>query len=197
MADKPRLRQKMRQLRAEKGRPVAAQAAQALIETAREAGLLMAGGSVMAGYWPVGDEIDPRPLMQACHEAGHVLCLPVTGGAEEALHFRRYTPGDRLAPDMAGVKAPLADAPVLRPEIILLPLLAFDADGVRLGQGGGHYDRTLAALSAQATLRAIGLAFDFQQLDKCPRAPHDQVLNDVLTQSRHFACGATGQGSVE
>ena len=197
MADKSLLRKTMRQLRAEKGRPIAAQAARALVDTACKVNLPGAGGQVIAAYWPVGDEIDPRPLMQACHAAGHIICLPVTYRADAALQFRQYAPEDALSPDRAGVQAPLADAPVLRPEIILLPLLAFDADGVRLGQGGGHYDRTLAFLKAQGPLRAVGLAFDFQQLDKCPRAPHDQVLNDVLTPSRHFACGANGQASVE
>jgi len=197
MTDKSPLRQNMRRLRTREAVPLAKQAAQGLVETARRAGLPGAGGEVIAGYWPVGSEIDPRPLMQACREAGHRLCLPVTCGADAPLQFRHYEPGDALSADMAGVAAPLPEAALLSPDIILLPLLAFDASGVRLGQGGGHYDRTLAALRVQAGPRAIGLAFGFQQLDKCPRAPHDQSLDDVLTESRHFICGAPDVGSAE
>lgn len=154
----------------------------------------LASKSLIAAYLPMGSEIDVRPLMAAFQAQGHQLCLPVCLQADAPVVFRRYQSGDALAPDAMGIDAPLAKddakAENLRPDIILLPLLGFDATGMRLGRGGGYYDRTLAALRQQnndqshkqGKVYACGVAFQMQMVDKCPSAPHDQALDAVLTE---------------
>ena len=156
--------------------------------------LLSNGGlppaSVIAGFWPIRDEIDIRPLLVALHALGHPLALPVTGRRGEALQFRAWKPGDPLAPGRFGTSHPTGEE--RRPGVVLIPLLAFDRHGHRLGYGGGFYDRTLALLPR--ALR-IGCAFAAQEVDSVPHGPHDQRLHAVLTETglRHFPpTGAAG-----
>ncbi|WP_339931451.1 5-formyltetrahydrofolate cyclo-ligase [uncultured Brevundimonas sp.] len=137
------------------------------------------GVVVHALYWPIGSELDPTPLAWRLAYEGYDLCLPVVIALDEPMIFRLWRPGDPLEPDAAGVPAPLPLAKVVEPELILTPLLAFDAVGGRLGQGGGHYDRTFAALPD--ALR-IGLAYEGQRVDRVPMEAHDQVLQGVLTE---------------
>lgn len=139
--------------------------------------------AIVAAYLPVGSEMDTRPLMAALHERNHILCLPVCFEDDAPLGFRRYTPGDALAADAQGIEAPLSAAQLMRPDIVLLPLLGFDGDGMRLGRGGGYYDRSLAALRADGPLMACGLTYQMQMVDKCPHEPHDQALDAVLTET--------------
>ena len=145
--------------------------------------LRLAEGAVVAGFWPIRDEIDIRPLLTALHEKGHPLALPVTGRRGEPLVFRAWTPGEPLLPGRFGTSHPAGR--VVIPDVLLIPLLAFDAEGRRLGYGGGFYDRTLALLP-QA--RRIGCAFASQELDSLPSGPYDQRLHAVLTEAglRHF-----------
>jgi 5-formyltetrahydrofolate cyclo-ligase len=153
------------------------------------AGIIRAGVPV-AGFWPIQDEIDIRPLLHALHELGHPLALPVTGRRGEALIFRAWQPGAPLLPGRFGTSHP--DGAILTPEVFLIPLLAFDRAGNRLGYGGGFYDRTLA-LSPRA-LR-IGCAFAAQELDSVPAGPYDQTLHAVVTEAglRRFPlAGKTG-----
>ena len=143
-------------------------------------------GQNIAAYLPMGGEIDPRPLMQALRRQGSSICLPVCADEEAAMIFRRYRDGDALLPDEMGIAAPRATAPQVTPDIVLLPLLAFDSIGHRLGRGGGFYDRTLARLRQGGACRFIGLAFDMQMVDKCPIAPHDEALHGVATPAHYY-----------
>jgi 5-formyltetrahydrofolate cyclo-ligase len=138
----------------------------------------------IAAYMPMGGEIDPRPLMQALRQQGNAICLPVCVNEEAAMIFRHYRDGDALLPDEMGIATPRATAQQVAPDIILLPLLAFDGQGHRLGRGGGFYDRTLAKLRQAGSCRFIGLAFDMQMVDKCPIAPHDEALRGVVTPTQ-------------
>ncbi|MDA9590717.1 5-formyltetrahydrofolate cyclo-ligase [Alphaproteobacteria bacterium] len=139
---------------------------------------------IIAAYLPMGGELDPRPLMQALRKNGNIICLPVCINEDAPLVFRRYRHNDALLPDDMGIAAPRATAQQVTPDIVLLPLLAFDGQGHRLGRGGGFYDRTLAELKKRSDCRFIGLAFDMQMVDKCPIAPHDEALHAVLTPSK-------------
>ena len=143
-------------------------------------------GQNIAAYVPMGGEIDPRPLMRALRRQGSAICLPVCADEEAAMMFRRYRDGDALMPDEMGIAAPRATAQQVTPDIVLLPLLAFDGTGNRLGRGGGFYDRTLAKLRKRGAFRFIGLAFDMQMVDKCPVAPHDEALHGVATPTQWY-----------
>ncbi len=153
-------------------------------------------GCVVSGYWPLDDEIDPRPLLEVLHARGHVCGLPVVVGKGRPLVFRAWAPGQRLVPAVLGISVPAEDAPEVTPEVVLAPLLAFDGRGFRLGQGGGYYDRTLAALRAQAPPRtgaapvlAVGMGFAAQRLARVPSGDADQRLDWVVTEreAREFA----------
>ncbi len=140
-------------------------------------------GAVVSGYWPIRDELDPRPLLEALAAAGHPLALPVVLEDDAPLGFRRWRPGDPTATDALGLRVPTESAPTLLPDIVLVPLLAVDAAGYRLGYGKGHFDRTLAALRAQRRIAAVGIGFDEQRIDAVPHEPHDERLDWVLTPS--------------
>ncbi|MDE1147450.1 MAG: 5-formyltetrahydrofolate cyclo-ligase [Azospirillaceae bacterium] len=143
-------------------------------------------GVTIAGYWPVGDEIDPRPLMHRLAAMGVTVALPVCEAKGRPLLFRRWHPGTLLAPDIMGVPAPTAEATpsggAVIPDVILLPLLAFDRAGGRLGYGAGFYDRTLDGLRRSRAIQAVGIAFAEQELDKVPCDAHDQGLDWIVTE---------------
>jgi 5-formyltetrahydrofolate cyclo-ligase len=140
---------------------------------------LIPSAAKVAGYWPMGSEIDPRPAMQALADRGHLLGLPMVVAGEEPLEFAAWAAGDPLYPGEFGWQ-PFADAPDFGPDVLLVPLVGFDADGYRLGQGGGFYDRTLAA---RPDVLAIGVAFECQKLAEAPRGPHDMPLDLVVTEA--------------
>jgi 5-formyltetrahydrofolate cyclo-ligase len=135
-------------------------------------------GAIIAGYWPMGDEMDPRPLMLALASRGHALALPVTPPHGQPLAFRAWAPGAALSPGPMGTSEPVAGEE-LRPDVLLVPLLAFDRAGRRLGYGGGYYDRTLAALPGA---KAIGIAYAGQEAASIPHEAHDRTLDMVLTE---------------
>jgi len=144
--------------------------------------------AAVAVYRAIGSEIDPQPLAMALAARGRVLCLPVVVARDSPLLFRRWSPGDALEADAAGCPAPLPLAEVIRPDLILAPLLAFDARGGRLGQGGGFYDRTLAGLRGHPSPPGfIGVAFAGQEVAAVPMASHDQRLDGVLIESGYRA----------
>lgn len=145
-------------------------------------------GLVVAGYVPVRFEIDPGSLMQSFLEAGATLVLPATdpGGADERLQFRRWQPGETLVPGYVGVPEPAPDAQAIVPNLILVPLLAFDRAGRRLGYGGGYYDRSLAALRADHTIFAMGVAYAEQEIPEVPTESHDQRLDAILTETGYL-----------
>lgn len=148
---------------------------------------------MVAGYWPIQDEIDVRPLLRRLADGGASLALPAVTGVHRRLAFRRWRIEIPLEPDARGIMAPAASAQPAVPELVIVPLLAFDATGFRLGYGGGFYDATLKALRAErpATV-AIGVAFAEQRLDGLPHESHDQVLDAVVTDTEmiHFTLAA-------
>ena len=138
---------------------------------------------VVSGYYPMEGEIWPLPLMAALKAKGHSLALPVMQGKAEPLVFRAWTPGDPLIPGVWGIRQPAPDKPEVLPDIVLVPLLAFDARGYRLGYGGGFYDRTLRALRSLKSILAVGLALDELEVDAVPHLDYDERLDWVLTPS--------------
>ncbi len=142
-----------------------------------------APGAIVSGFLSIGDELDTAPLLAALHAAGHPLCLPVMQGRGRPLLFRAYTPGEALATVVWGIQEPVPEKPELEPDILLVPLLAADLTGHRLGYGGGFYDRTLQVLRLKKHIVAIGLAFDEQVVDAVPHLDYDERLDWVLTPS--------------
>ena len=133
-------------------------------------------GKVLAGYWPMRDEADPRPAM-AAHDGP--VCLPVVLGPARPLVFRRHD--GRLEPGGFGTSHPPADSPELRPEVLIVPLAGFDRAGNRLGYGGGFYDRTLAMLRAAGAVTAIGFAYNVQEIREIPAEVTDVALDLIVT----------------
>lgn len=144
--------------------------------------------ALVSGFWPMGPEIDIRPLLLALHARGQELCLPVTPKRGQPLHFRRWAPGDPLAHGPMGTRQPATGHDVT-PDWLLVPLLAFDRAGRRLGYGGGYYDRTLAGLP-HAT--ALGVAYAGQEMHDppgVPAGPTDFRLGRVATENGVVICG--------
>ncbi|MEJ0017342.1 MAG: 5-formyltetrahydrofolate cyclo-ligase [Acetobacteraceae bacterium] len=140
-------------------------------------------GAVVSGFWPIGQEIDIRPLLLALRERGHAIVLPQTPKRGNPLIFRLWRPGETLVPERFGTLRP--DGPVMEPDVLLVPLLAFDRRGYRLGYGAGYYDLTLAALPGRMTL---GVAFAAQEVDAVPRDHYDQPLDAVATERGVIVC---------
>lgn len=149
----------------------------------------LGGGGGVSGYVPMGAELDCLPALEVLDRAGATLCLPVVRVRNTPLVFRRWRPGEALVTAGFGLSQPPEGAEEIEPEILLMPLLGFDAHGVRLGFGGGYYDRTLARLRSQGAVSAIGLAFAAQEFDALPREDWDELLDYVITEHgvRRFA----------
>ena len=146
--------------------------------------LMPAAGTYVAGYWPMADEADVRPLLDHLQSAGCRCLLPVMQGKESPLLFRAWAAGDRLTRNRFGIFEPGPAADAATPDLLLVPLLAFDDAGRRLGQGGGYYDRTLAERRAHAAgPPAVGIAFAGQQVDRVPHDGFDQRLDWVVTET--------------
>ncbi|MBF9034692.1 5-formyltetrahydrofolate cyclo-ligase [Rhodobacterales bacterium HKCCE2091] len=137
-------------------------------------------GRVISAYWPMRTEIDPRPAITALAAANRI-CLPVIAGKGLPLTFREWSPGAAMTAGPFGAEIP-AEGEMLTPDILIVPLVAFDAAGDRLGYGGGFYDRTLAKLRAAGRVRAIGFAYAAQQMPEVPVEPTDQRLDVVVTE---------------
>ncbi len=136
----------------------------------------------VAGYATVNNEVDVVPLLAALAARGHATALPAVAARGQPLVFRSWRPGDALIPGYMNIPEPAPEAPEIVPAVVLVPLLAYDVTGHRLGYGGGYYDRTLAALRASGAVRAIGVAFSAQAVDSLPGAAHDQRLDAVITE---------------
>lgn len=135
---------------------------------------------IVAGYWPIRDEMDVKGVIGRLMDAGQPVCLPVVLGDEQPLELRLWQVGAPLYEAGYGTLAPSDDAPRAEPDVILVPLLGFDSHGTRLGYGGGYYDRTLAALKKRP--RLIGFAFALQEIDTIPRDTHDVPLDLIITE---------------
>ncbi len=142
--------------------------------------LALAPGAVVSGFVPVRGEIDPMPLLEALSARGHPLALPAVVGPTE-LVFRRWRPGEALEAAGFGLRHPPPEAGLVDPDVLLVPLAAFDRRGHRIGYGRGYYDRALARLDAIGRRRAIGVAFAVQEVPAVPDEPHDRRLDAVLT----------------
>ena len=143
-------------------------------------------GAVVAGYSPIRSEIDPAPLMRKLAAQGAQLALPVITARGQSLRFRVWSPDDRLLLGPLGILEPSPAAAEIVPDIVLVPLAAFDRAGHRIGYGAGHYDRTLAQLHKSKGFTAIGLAFAAQQVKAVPALQHDVALDYVLTETKVF-----------
>ncbi|KFB08804.1 5-formyltetrahydrofolate cyclo-ligase [Nitratireductor basaltis] len=162
-------------------------AAMSLVEWAAE--ICSTPPDVAAGFWPIRSEMDVRPLMHALGAQGARLALPAILDSQTIV-FRELIRGAKLVEMGFGTKGPDVEAQVLMPDLILVPLAAFDARGHRIGYGGGFYDRALARMAAQGHMpKLVGIAFDCQEVDEVPDEPHDVVLPEILTESglRRFA----------
>lgn len=146
----------------------------------------------IAGYWPMGEEADVRPLMTALVERGHRVALPRVAGRDAPLRFLRWRPGDVLEPGYGGIAEPRAGGEEIAPRALLVPLLAFDRAGRRLGYGGGFYDRTLAHLRRAGPIQAIGIAYADQEVDSLPHGDHDERLDWIVTET---GCRPMGGGA--
>ena len=138
----------------------------------------------VTGYLPVRGEIDSLPLLNALHQKRFTIALPAVVNADaREMEFRLWTPGTPLIDGAFDIPVPPAENGILKePGILLVPLLAFDHKGSRLGYGGGYYDRALKKIRAKnPRVLVLGLAFNEQEIDAVPREPHDQLLNMVLT----------------
>ncbi|MDJ0951517.1 MAG: 5-formyltetrahydrofolate cyclo-ligase [Alphaproteobacteria bacterium] len=147
----------------------------------------------VTGYWPTRGEIDPRPLLSVLSERGHTIGLPVVAGPAQPLVFRMWRPGDALVEGSFAIMTPPETAPEVTPDALLVPLLAFDRRGFRLGYGGGFYDRTLAKLRAAGHVYALGVAFAAQQVEAVPRTASDEPLDALATEQEliHFERAAS------
>ena len=154
-------------------------------------------GKQIAGYWPIACELDPRPALEAVINAGGTAALPVVAGQGQVLIFRQWNRGDPLDPGPFGTAHPTPRAPTIAPDILLLPLIAYDATGHRLGYGAGYYDRTVQALRNQRDIIVIGLAYDEQEIDAVPVGSHDQRLDAIITDRRALWFNLAAQSGAQ
>jgi 5-formyltetrahydrofolate cyclo-ligase len=136
----------------------------------------------VSAFLPIGSEIDTLPTMRSLADLGHITALPVVIGKDQPLIFRKWFVGEKLVPGAFGTSEPLASEPEIIPEILLVPMLAFDAQGYRLGYGGGYYDRTIEKFEKLGPITTVGIAFSAQHVDTVPRGPHDRSLQWVATE---------------
>jgi 5-formyltetrahydrofolate cyclo-ligase len=140
-------------------------------------------GTIVSAYSPIRSEIDPIPLMRTLAARGARLALPAVMARGKSLAFRAWSPNDRLLLGPLGILEPSPAAAEIIPDIILVPLAAFDRLGHRIGYGAGHYDYTLAHLRKVKPITAIGLAFAAQEIKAVPALQHDVALDYVLTET--------------
>ena len=161
-----------------------AAAAQAI--AARGLPVEIARGAIVSGYSPIRSELDPLPLMQKLAARGARLALPVILARGKSLAFRAWSPDDRMMLGPLGILEPSPAATELVPDIMLVPLAAFDRAGHRIGYGAGHYDYTLAHLRKAKAIVAIGIGFAVQEIEAIPALAHDVALDYVLTDKKVF-----------
>lgn len=135
----------------------------------------------VGGYWPIRSEVDPRPLMEALLDRGQDVALSQI--LHPHLSWRLWQPGDVLVKGGFGVREPGPDAPEVFPVALLVPLVAFDRRGGRIGYGKGHFDRAIAALETKHPILTVGLAYAVQEIEQVPVEPHDRLLDVIITES--------------
>jgi len=140
--------------------------------------------ATVAGYVAIADEVDPAPVLQALAGKGIALALPIAEKAQEAMTFKAWRIEDPLVSGSYGTKIPGDAAQVVAPDVLLVPVVAFDTAGYRLGFGGGFYDRTISALRHNKIIAAYGIAYDGQEVAEVPRGPFDVRLDGLFTPTR-------------
>ncbi len=162
--------------------PAAERMAAAEAIAARAFPIALPSGAIVSGFMPLNSEISPLPLMRKLSDGTARLALPVVVGRGLPLSMRAYAFGDALVKGVWGIRVPPPEALEVEPDVLLVPLLAFDRNGNRLGYGAGYYDMTIAALRAKKRVVAIGVAFAAQEVDEVPTTPRDVRLDLVLTE---------------
>lgn len=185
--DKPGLRAAAFATRAGISEEVAAAFAQRLAKIGPELARAH-GAKVVSVFWSIGDEVPTQPLVAALHAAGFVVGLPVTGKRGTPLVFRRWTPQTLMVKGRMDIPEPPSCADNVEPDVLFVPLAAFDRRGHRLGYGAGFYDMTLAALRAKKEVTAVGVAYAAQEVLFIPEEPHDQPLDVVVTEKDTIVC---------
>ena len=145
-------------------------------------------GAIVSGFSPMKSEINPVPLMRRLADRGAKLALPVVAGRGRPLIMRAWSFGEKLGAGVWGIREPQADAPEVLPDILIVPLAAFDRTGHRIGYGAGYFDMTLHRLRAVKPVVAIGVAFAAQEIPAVPATPRDARLDLVLTEREVIDC---------
>jgi 5-formyltetrahydrofolate cyclo-ligase len=177
---KARLRQEALALR--DALPATLRAAAAASIAARPFPLKIERGKVVSGFSPMKSEINPVPLMRKLADAGAQLALPAIAGRGKPLIMRAWNFGEALAAGQWGIREPMPEAPEVAPDILIVPLAAFDRAGHRIGYGAGYFDMTINALRAKKSITAIGMAFAIQEIPSVPATERDARLDLVLTE---------------
>jgi 5-formyltetrahydrofolate cyclo-ligase len=173
------------------GMPAELRAAAAEAIAARPLPVPVRPGVVVSGFSAIRSEINPMPLLRRFAAAGAQLALPTIVRRGQPLVLRAFTFGEELQRGQWGIREPRADAPELQPDVVIVPLAAFDRRGYRIGYGAGYYDLTLHALRAVKPITAIGLCYAMQEIDAVPALPHDARLDLVLTEREVIDCRET------
>jgi len=169
--------------------PATERAAAAELIAARGLPLPVAG-AIVSGFMPIKSEANPLPLMRTLAAAGARLALPVVAGPGRPLIMRAWAFGEPLAAGVWGIRQPPPEASEVAPDILIVPLLAFDRAGHRIGYGAGYYDLTIAALRAEKSVIAAGIAYAAQEIAAVPATPRDARLDLVLTEREIIDCSA-------
>ena len=151
----------------------------------------VAAGAIVSGFMPLKSEINPMPLMRRLGDAGAQLALPAVAGRGKPLTMRAFAFGEPLVAGVWGIREPGPDAREVFPDIVIVPLLAFDRAGRRLGYGAGYYDMTITGLRARKPVIAVGIAFAAQEIPCVPTTARDAALDLVLTEHEVIDCRAT------
>ncbi|MGZ5880979.1 MAG: 5-formyltetrahydrofolate cyclo-ligase [Xanthobacteraceae bacterium] len=151
----------------------------------------VAAGAIVSGFMPLKSEINPMPLMRRLAAAGAQLALPAVAGRGKPLTMRAFAFGEPLVAGVWGIREPGPDAREVFPDIVIVPLLAFDRAGRRLGYGAGYYDMTITGLRARKPVIAVGIAFAAQEIPFVPTTARDAALDLVLTEHEVIDCRAT------
>jgi len=181
--DKATMRQSAKAVRAEAALKLGEDGIKSFLETfAKNWGDVFGADSVVGGYWPMAGEMDVRPALVLLGRVGCLTVLPEVVEKNRPLRFRAWVPGEDLEEGPHGTAHPLVSAPVMRPDVVIVPLLSFDRAGYRLGWGGGYYDRTLQVLRKTGDVVAVGAAYGAQEVEQVPRDEFDQALDWVITE---------------
>jgi len=142
--------------------------------------------AIVASYSAIRDEIDLAILNESLRARGQKVALPIIIGKGKPLIFRLYEKGDRLLANPLGILEPVSSAEGVEPDVLLIPLVAFDRKHNRLGYGGGYYDRTIKKLRARKTVLALGIAYACQEIPQIPVGPNDVPLDKIITENGVF-----------